>query len=82
MYKLQELPEEIVVDRIETSRLKYALQIAEQDMKPFVEQFKLDTLKEIVLVPKNRWDLIVNTGSNSPRKIAKTISEYLSKRDQ
>jgi len=79
IYKLQESSDEVVVDRIKTSRIKYAVQIAEQDEKPFVEQFKLDTLKEIVLVPKQQWDLIVNTGTHSSREIAKIISVYLSK---
>jgi len=54
----------------------------EQFLNDFAQQFKLDTLKEIVLVPKHRWDLIVNTGTHSSSEIAKMISEYLSKKDQ
>jgi chloramphenicol 3-O-phosphotransferase len=50
----------------------------EQFLNDFAQQFKLDTLKEIVLVPKHRWDLIVNTGTHSSSEIAKMISEYLS----
>jgi chloramphenicol 3-O phosphotransferase len=54
----------------------------EQFLNDFAQQFKLNTLKEIVLVPKHRWDLIVNTGTHSSSEIAKMISEYLSKKDQ
>lgn len=45
----------------------------------FVERFKLDTLKEIVLAPKKSWDLIVNTSIHSPTESAHIIAEYLKK---
>ncbi len=99
IYKLQEFPNELIVDRIATNRMKYGLQMVAQEMnklmkdagvkeedfetatnlfaKPFIEQYKLDTLKEIVLVPKHPWDLAVNTGIHSPEKIALIIAEYL-----
>ena len=102
IYKLQESSDEIVVDRIATNRIKYALHVVEQEMsqlmlkdgvkqediekniqqfvKPFVEQFKLDRLEEIVLVSKQPRDLMVNTGIHSPKEIAQIISEYLQKR--
>jgi uridine kinase len=52
------------------------LQISfEQDpfCKNFIKQFKLDGVKEIVIVPQHHWDLIVNTAINSPAEIAKII---------
>ncbi len=99
IYKLQEYADDMVVDRIETGRVRYALHRAEQEVrelmeaagedpeklihlfvKPFVEQFKLNTLKKIVLVSKHPWDLIVNTDVNSPAEIAQIIAKYLKKR--
>ncbi len=98
IYKLQESKDEVIVDKIQTSRMLYGLQEAEQEVrklmqedgenpekskeffvKPFIEQYKLDKLNEIILSPKNRWDLIVNTGTNLTQEVAQTISEYLKK---
>ncbi len=99
IYKRQDSPNETVVDRIQTSSMKHALQIAEQEVqqlmkeagkspeeikkniqsfvKPFVEQFKLDTLDEITLTTIHPWDLIINSSINSPEESAQIITDYL-----
>jgi tRNA uridine 5-carbamoylmethylation protein Kti12 len=50
----------------------------ETNINPFVadftEQFKLNSLKEIVLVAQHPWDLIVNSSTHSPKEIAQIIS--------
>lgn len=90
IYKLQESDKEVVVDRVATSRIKTKLPLVREEAKlspeeaisesDFVNQFKLDTRDEIVLVPKHQWDLIVNTGINSPEEVAQEVVSFLKKR--
>ena len=46
-------------------------------MAAFTQQFKLDTLDEITLVPQHSWDLIVNTGTHLPAEIAQIITQQI-----
>jgi adenylylsulfate kinase-like enzyme len=102
IYKLQESPQEKVVDRIASSRMLSALQKAKEEVRtlmqqagvkpedfeknlelfaqPFVDQFKLNTRKEIVLVPKHRWDLVVNSGTHTSEELAHEIMNHIHKR--
>ncbi|MCX5925435.1 MAG: hypothetical protein NT124_04065 [Candidatus Dependentiae bacterium] len=43
----------------------------------FIEQFQLDRLEEIVLVPKKPWDLILNKALYSSEECAEIIKRYL-----
>ena len=90
IYKLQESDNDVVVDRIATSRISTKLPLVREEAKlipdeavsesDFVKQFGLDTLDEIVLVPKHQWDLIVNTGIHSPEEVAQEVVGFLEKR--
>lgn len=96
--KLQESADEVVVDRISSSRIMYALQVAKKELegikkdfpqevidqmesfyKKFEQYYGLDKEHEVVFVPRHSWDLIVNTGINSPSEVAKTIARYLTR---
>ncbi len=90
IYKLQESDNDVIVDRIATSRIKAKLPLVREEAKltpdeavsesDFVKQFKLDTRDEIVLAPKHQWDLIVNTGIHSPEEVAQEVVSFLEKR--
>lgn len=92
IYKIQESVTEPVVDHVLTSHMQTALDIAIKELgatekvprefiikfkQDFTEQFKLKTLNRIILTIKKPWDLIVNSGSHSPRDLALIISDYL-----
>jgi len=49
--------------------------------RAFVERFKLETSKTVVLVPQREWDLVVNTSIHSPEEAAQIIVEYLKKKE-
>lgn len=87
IYALEDAGNNLVVDRMATSRISSKLplvrkegELSGQFFENFIEQFKLDTRDQIVLVPKHSWDLIVNTGIQSPQQIAHEIANYLEKR--
>lgn len=94
IYKLQETVDEKTVDTIAPQRMLFVLDEAINELKElkvpqkereqlrfdFIKQFKLDTLKEITIATKRPWDLVVNTGVNSPADAACMISKYLEKK--
>lgn len=92
IYKLQKQADELIIDSIQSDRMLYALDTAIKELKgmktpveererlrhEFVDQFKLNALKKVVLTPKNQWwDFFVNSGSHSPHDLALMISGYL-----
>lgn len=49
--------------------------------KKMVHKFDLDTPHQIFITPAHRWDLIVNTGINSPYEIAQQIAKFVAQRN-
>ena len=46
--------------------------------KKFIQQFKLHECKEIILVPRHRYDFVCNSGKNSPQELARALQLFLS----
>lgn len=79
-YGLDKAVEEIRQLMKESGQQDIEANIESGVVKPFSEQFNLDTAQEIVLVPKHHWDLVVNTGIQSPQEAAQTIAAFLGRR--
>jgi len=62
---------------IARAKLKGDIESVRQFYMNFIHQFKLNTLKEIVIVPMHHYDLIVNSGTREPIKNAHEIFNYI-----
>jgi chloramphenicol 3-O-phosphotransferase len=89
MYKPQSSPQELVVARTNTSVLRDALaeaglkagnarQKQYQDLyKNYVRVFGIDQDRELIIVPKGKYDLVVNTKSDSKKKNVQRVEDYM-----
>ena len=94
IYKVQEKPDEVIVDTIKTAVMKKALLDAIQDLiinkipepylpkleafkEKFIEEFKLNERKEISLVPRHAYDLILKSGQDSPKELAMQLAKRI-----
>ena len=92
MYKPQTSPQELVVARTSTSVLRAALAEAGQKAgntrrnqyqalyKEYVKVFGIDKDQELVLVPKGKYDVVVNTKWDSKKKNIRILEDYMKSR--
>jgi hypothetical protein len=92
MYKPQASPQELVVARTSTSVLRAALVEAGQKAgntrrnqyqalyKEYVKVFGIDKDQELVLVPKGKYDVVVNTKWDSKKKNVRILEDYVKSR--
>ena len=43
----------------------------------FTHKFKIDKQEEVVLVPKHTYNLILNSGQNTPKALAEELNKFL-----
>lgn len=89
MYKPQSSPQELVVARTSTSVLRAALVEAGQKAgnagrkqyqalyKDYVKVFGIDQDRDLVIVPKGSYDLVVNTKWNSKRENVGLLEDHM-----
>ena len=87
MYNLQSSPEELVVEKTTTSRVRTALVEAgkkagnpkqyEALYKEYVRAFGIDRDGDIVLVAKRKYDLVLDTRANTKRENQRTLDDYI-----
>ena len=46
-----------------------------------LKKLNLDTNESIALIPRHKYDLVVNTGTNTPRQCAERIRDFLQKQE-
>ena len=87
MYKPQTSPEELVVERTSTMRMRSALVEAgkkagnpgqyEALYKEYVKVFGIDTDREITIVPKRKYDIVINTRTNTKKENVRILEDYI-----
>ena len=92
MYKPQTSPDELVVDRTRTTVLKAALMEAGRKAnnptqyaalyKNYAKVFGIDQDKEIVIVSKGKYDLVINTRANSKKENLRLLEDYVKNRSR
>jgi hypothetical protein len=92
MYKPQSSPEELIVDRTTTTVLRDALTEAGGEAnnpatyqalyKEYVRVFGIDKDREVVLVPKGKYDLVINTRTKSKKENLRLVEDYLRSRSR
>jgi chloramphenicol 3-O phosphotransferase len=90
MYKPQTSPDELIVERTTASRIRSALAEAgkkagdrkryEALYSQYVKVFGIDRDREIVIVPRRKYDLVINTRANTKRENARRLDGYLNRR--
>ena len=90
MYKLQTSVEELVVEKTSTSRIRAALLEAgkkagnprqfEALYKEYVKAFGIDKDQELVVVPKGKYDLVLDTRANTKKENVRLLEDYMKKR--
>ena len=90
MYRPQTSPEELVVERTSTTRMRMALKEAgERAESPrqfdalyreYVRVFKIDKDQEITIVPRQRYDLVINTKANSKKENVRILQDHMKSR--
>src|SRR4030095_6184260 len=87
MYKPQTSSEELVVEKTNTSRMRAALVEAgkkagdpteyEALYKDFVKAFGIDQDREVVVVPKGEYDLLLDTKAKSKKENMRIVDDYI-----
>ena len=87
MYRLQTLPDELVVERTSTVRIRTALVEAgkkarnpkqyEALYKQYVAAFGIDRDQDIVIVPRRKYDLVLNTRAMSKKENVRILQDYM-----
>jgi chloramphenicol 3-O-phosphotransferase len=88
MYKPQTSAEELVVEKTSTSRMRAALVEAgkkagnpkqyEALYKEYVKAFEIDKDREVVVVPKGKYDLVLDTRTNTKKENVRLLEDYMS----
>lgn len=89
-YKLQSSPAELVVEKTSTGVIRAALveagrktnnpRLYDSLYRQYEEAFGIDRDREIILVPKGKYDLVLNTRANTKRKNVRLVEEFLKNR--
>ena len=87
MYKPQTSAEELVVEKTNTRRLRTGLVEAgkkagnpkqyEVLYKEYVKAFEIDSDQEIVIVPKWKYDLVLDTKARSKKENVRILEDYM-----
>jgi chloramphenicol 3-O-phosphotransferase len=87
MYKPQTSAEELVVEKTNTSRMRAALVEAgkkagnpkqyEALYKEYVKAFGIDKDQEVVVVPKGKYDLVLDTRANTKKENVRLLEDYM-----
>lgn len=90
MYKPQTSPDELVVERTSTGVIRAALAEAGRKAnnpkqydalyKNYVQTFGIDRDREVVIVPKGRYDLVLHTRANTKKENVRRVEDYLKSR--
>lgn len=90
MYKRQTSPEELVVEKTTTGVIRAALVEAgrkannpkqyEALYKNYIHAFGIDQDREIIIVPKGKYDLVLNTKANTKKENVQRVENYLKSR--
>ena len=90
MYKLQSSTNELIVERTHTRRLRTALEEAARRVgntrqyealyATYVRAFRIDKDQEIVVVPKGRYDLVLDTRANTKKENVRLLEDYIKSR--
>jgi chloramphenicol 3-O-phosphotransferase len=90
MYQPQSSPDELVVERTTTTRIRNALVEAGQKAasrqqfqtlsNQYVKAFGIDRDRELVLVPKGKYDLVLDTRANTKKENARQLEHSLNRR--
>ena len=90
MYKPQTSPDELVVDRTSTSVIRTALVEAGRKannpsqyqalFKNYVKAFGIDKDKEIVIVTKGKYDLVLDTKAKTKKENMRLVEDYVRSR--
>jgi len=90
MYKLQSSPGELVVDKTRTGVLRAALEEAgkkannprnyESLHQQYIRAFGIDREREITIVPRGEYDLVLNTRAKTKKENVRLVEEYLRNR--
>ena len=90
MYKPQTSAEELVVETTNTSRIRAALVEAgkkagnprqyEPLYKEYVKAFGIDKDQEVVVVPKGKYDLVLDTRANTKKENLRILEDYMRSR--
>ena len=90
MYKLQSSPGESVMEKTRTSILRAALEEAGKKAgsprnfaslyDQYVQAFGIDQDREITIVPKGQYDLVLNTRSKTKKANVRLVEEYVRRR--
>jgi chloramphenicol 3-O-phosphotransferase len=90
MYKPQTSPDELVVEKTSTSVIRAALVEAGKKAnnprpydalyKNYVKAFGIDQDREIVIVPKGKYDLVLNTRAKTKKENVRLVEDYLRSR--
>src|SRR3954470_18438019 len=87
MYQRQASPEELVVERTSTGRLRAGLVEAGKKAgnprqyaflyQQYVKTFGIDKDQELVIVPRRKYDLVINTRASSKKENVRTLENYI-----
>jgi 23S rRNA pseudoU1915 N3-methylase RlmH len=87
MYRMQTSAEELVVEKTNTRRMRAALVEAgkkagnpkqfEALYQEYVKAFGIDKDREIVVVPKGKYDLVLDTKARSKKENVRILEEYM-----
>ena len=90
MYKPQTSPGELVVEKTSTGVLRAALVEAGKKAnnprqynllyKEYVKAFGIDQDREIIIVPKGKYDLVLNTKANTKKENVRSVEDYVRSR--
>jgi chloramphenicol 3-O-phosphotransferase len=90
MYKPQTSPDELFVDRTTTTIMRAALAEVGSKLKDssqydalykqYTKVFGIEEDKEIVIVTKGKYDLVINTKMNSKKENVRRVEDYMRKR--
>ena len=90
MYRTQTSPEELAVERTSTTSMRTALieagkRAGNQNQyqalyKEYVRVFGIDKDQEITVVPKQKYDLVINTKANSKKENVGILKDYMKSR--
>lgn len=90
MYKPQSSPDELVVERTSTTVLRAALAEAGKKAnspakyqalyKDYVNVFGIDQDQKIIILPKGKYDLVINTRANTKKENLRLPEDYVKNR--
>ncbi|MEO8426799.1 MAG: hypothetical protein ABI651_06780 [Verrucomicrobiota bacterium] len=90
MYKPQSSTKELVVDKTTTSVMRVALVEAgkkaenskqyEALYQEYVKAFRIDTDQPVIIVPKGKYDLVLNTRANTKKENVRLLEVYMQTR--